>query len=246
MEDQIKEAIEIIRKSKYCIAFTGAGVSVESGIPPFRGENGIWDKYDPDILEISYFKDHPEESWKVIREIFYNFFGKCKPNAAHKVLAYMEKQGLLEAVITQNIDNLHQEAGSENVYEFHGNAKRLICLKCSYEQEMNNVDLTTLPVMCPKCGGLMKPDFIFFGEKITPQIYQDSFNAAENADVCIIVGSTGAVFPAAYVPIVSRKYGATIIEINPEKSEFTRTITNIWLKGKAGEVFEKIEKELKS
>ena len=244
MENNIKKAAELITNSKYCIAFTGAGVSVESGIPPFRGETGIWNKYDPNLLEISYFKVHPEESWKAIREIFYEFMGKAEPNKAHKVLADLEKQGILKAIVTQNIDNLHQSAGSMKVFEFHGNAKRMICLKCPYSQDVTETDLSKIPVLCPKCNGLMKPDFIFFGEGIPKIAYNGSITAARNADVCLIIGSTGEVMPAAMIPFEAKNAGAKIIEINPDKSQFTDQITDIWLKGKAGEIFEKLEREI--
>ena len=239
-----KKAAELIKNSKYCIAFTGAGISVESGIPPFRGETGIWNKYDPNLLELSYFKQNPEESWTAIREIFYEFMGKSEPNKAHKVLADLEKQGILKAIITQNIDNLHQEAGSKKVFEFHGNAKKMICLKCAYSQEVKESDFNTIPVVCPKCGGLMKPDFIFFGEGIPREAYNGSITAARNADVCLIIGSTGEVMPAAMMPYEAKQAGATIIEINPDKSQFTDSITDIWLKGKAGDILGKIEKEV--
>ena len=129
MQQLIREAVTAIKKSKNTIAFTGAGNSVESGVPPFRGEHGLWNKYDPDVLDLRYYMQNKEECWKYIREIFYDFFSSAQPNAAHKVLAKMEEENLLKAVITQNIDNMHQEAGSKTVYEFHGNSKKLKCLK---------------------------------------------------------------------------------------------------------------------
>ncbi|MCK4288087.1 MAG: hypothetical protein KAW86_02685, partial [Bacteroidales bacterium] len=107
---KIGEAAEKIRKSKYTVAFTGAGISVESGIPPFRGENGLWNKYDPIFVEIEYFHKKPLQSWKKIKEIFYDTFDEANPNAAHKILAKMGERGFLESIITQNIDNLHQKA----------------------------------------------------------------------------------------------------------------------------------------
>jgi NAD-dependent deacetylase len=241
---EIKRAAEIIKKSEYCIAFTGAGVSVESGIPPFRGENSIWDKYDPLVLDINYFYANPDKSWPVIREIFYDFFGQAKPNIAHKVMAEMEASGILKCVITQNIDDLHQKAGSKNVYEFHGNSQRLVCTKCAFNQNAVDADLSFVPLFCSKCGGLVKPDFVFFGEKIPEDAYQKSMDATHKADVCLIVGSTGEVMPAALIPSEARRNGAFVIEINPETSHFTGAVTNIHLKGKAGEVFEELKKHL--
>jgi len=232
----IKETAEIIKQAKYTIAFTGAGISVESGIPPFRGAEGLWNKYDPSVLDLSYFLNHGEESWVHIREIFYDFFADAKPNQAHLVLAEMERKGLLKAVITQNIDNLHHEAGSINVHEFHGNSKKLKCLKCGSIYEVSEINLKKLPPRCKKDKAILKPDFIFFGEGIPPDAYSNSFAEAEKADVCLIIGSTGEVTPASYVPRTAKQSGAVIIEINPEETTFTSQITDIHLQGKASEI----------
>ncbi|NOR73635.1 MAG: NAD-dependent protein deacylase [Draconibacterium sp.] len=244
MDKLIIEAAKIIKKSNYTIAFTGAGISVESGIPPFRGEHGLWNKYDPKVLDLQYFLENPEECWQFIREIFYDFFADAKPNYAHKVLARMEEESLLKSIITQNIDNLHQEAGSKTVYEFHGNSKKLICLKCGKQYNASEIDFNNIPPKCEKDDEILKPDFIFFGEGIPKDAYANSFADAEKADVCIIVGSTGEVMPASYVPQTAKQHGAVIIEINPEESGFTNQITDIHLKGKAGDILLKLEKYL--
>ena len=130
MENKLELAAKTIKQSKHAVVFTGAGISVESGIPPFRGENGLWNKYDPIVLDLDYFHRNTEHAWTVIRELFYDFFGRAKANAAHKVIARWEEIGLIKSVITQNIDNLHQLAGSKCVYEFHGTASTMVCLKC--------------------------------------------------------------------------------------------------------------------
>ena len=121
-QQALEKAAEIISKAKKIVAFTGAGISAESGIPPFRGENGIWNKYDPDSLDIDYYYGHTKESWKVIKEIFFDFFNnnEIKPNPGHEVIAKWEKEGKLKCVITQNIDDLHRIAGNKVVHEFHG------------------------------------------------------------------------------------------------------------------------------
>ncbi len=231
-----KKAAEILKNSKYTVAFTGAGISVESGIPPFRGKDGLWSKYDPAILEINYFYENPGKSWEVIKDIFYNFLGKAEPNNAHYVLSEMEKKGLLNAVITQNIDNLHQEAGSKTVFEFHGNSKVMLCTKCAKKYKAEQVDLNKLPPKCDACGGLLKPDFIFFGEGIPQDAYLNSFAEAEKAEVFLLTGTAGLVQPAASVPVKAKQNGAVIIEINPERTAFTEEITDVFLQGKAGEV----------
>jgi len=233
----VQKAAEAIRDSQYTIAFTGAGISVESGIPPFRGEHGIWSKYDPKTLELNYFHTNPLESWKVIKELFYHFFGNATSNSAHLALAKLEEKALLQSVITQNIDDLHQQAGSKEVYEFHGNSQQLLCLKCKDYFVPADIDFDSLPPYC-SCGGLIKPDFIFFGEGIPPEAYQKSVQAAGSADVVLIIGSTGEVMPAAQMPYLAKQNGALVIEVNPEKSNFTRSITDIYLPGKAGETME--------
>lgn len=240
METLIHKAAEILKSSNHTIAFTGAGISVESGIPPFRGKAGLWDKYDPKLLDIGYYMKNPSLCWISIREMFYDFFADAKPNKAHLVLAQMEKAGLLKAVITQNIDNLHQEAGSKTVYEFHGNSKKLVCLKCYREYSAGDFDFKIIPPLCKNDGEILKPDFVFFGEGIPPGAYSASFRNAEICDVCIVIGSTGEVVPASYVPGTAKSHGATIIEVNTESSNFTHAVTDIFLQGSAGEVMEKL------
>lgn len=244
MELLIKEAAKIIKQSKFTIAFTGAGISVESGIPPFRGEHGLWNKYNPQVLDLGYYLQNEEECWITIREIFYDFFANAKPNKAHKVLAKMEQFGLLNSVITQNIDDLHFEAGNKVVHEFHGNSKKLKCLKCGSIYKAYEFDFKNIPPRCTKDNEVLKPDFIFFGEGIPRIAYSNSFADAEKAEVCIIVGSTGEVTPASFVPRTAKQNGAVIVEINPEESMFTNQITDIHLKGKAGEILELLGKEL--
>lgn len=240
MESLIQETANIIRQSKFTIAFTGAGISVESGIPPFRGEHGLWNKYNPEVLDLGFYLENPAESWLYIREIFYDFFADAQPNKAHAVLAQMEKKGLLQAVVTQNIDNLHQEAGSQTVHEFHGNSKRLKCLQCGKIVDAGNIDFNQLPPRCPEDGEVLKPDFIFFGEGIPPDAFENSFADAEKAEVCLIVGSTGEVTPASFVPQAAKQNGAAIVEINPQESMFTNRITDIHLKGNASAVLNRL------
>ncbi len=236
----IQKAAELLLNSNYNVAFTGAGISVESGIPPFRGENGIWNRYDPNVLEIGYFYANPEESWLAIREIFYDFFGKAKPNPAHIALAQLEAAGLLQCIITQNIDNLHQEAGSKCIYEFHGNSHQLICTRCNAHYTIGEVSLEVLPPRCAKCGSLLKPDFVFFGEGIPEHAYAGSVEASEKAKVMVVIGTTGEVYPAASMVSIAKSHGAKIIEINLEPSAFTDRYTDIFIGGKAGEVLPEV------
>ncbi len=245
MEELIKQSAKLIQNSNYAVVFTGAGMSVESGIPPFRGSNGLWSKYNPIVLDIDYFYSNTLEAWKVIRELFYDFFGKAKPNEGHKVIAKWEEMGLIKSVITQNIDNLHQEAGSKIVYEFHGTANKLVCTKCGKKYPSHEIDLSKIPPKCQKCNGLLKPDFIFFGEGIPFEANGNSFAAAEKCDVFIMIGTTGEVMPASMLPHTAKKQGAKIIEINPEPSNFTYMLTDIHLKGKAGEILPQIDRYIR-
>ncbi len=230
----LKQAAQIILEAKRVCAFTGAGISVESGIPPFRGKGGLWNQYNPDCIEIGYFHQHSTESWRLIKEIFYDFFGKARPNAAHQALAKLEEQGVVKSVITQNIDNLHQEAGSKTVYEFHGTAHRLVCLDCHEAFSVNEISFDRLPPECPNCSiGRLKPDFIFFGEGIPEPARTLSFAEAEKSDVFIVIGTTGEVMPACMIPYLARENGARIIEINIAPSAFTNGTTDIFLQGPA-------------
>lgn len=240
----IEQAAKAINNAQHIIAFTGAGISVESGIPPFRGEGGLWGKYNPQILDLDYFFAHPKKSWEVIREIFYAFFGEAKPNAAHLLLARLEKERKLKAVITQNIDGLHTMAGSQNVQEFHGTAQQLVCTKCWHRQAASKTDLTELPPKCESCGELLKPDFIFFGENITPHIHEASFKQAEACDLVIIIGASGEVMPAAQIPQIAQQNGATVIEISTEETLFTPKTTTFFIKGKAAEQSVLLEKAI--
>ncbi|MBN2639980.1 MAG: NAD-dependent deacylase [Bacteroidales bacterium] len=240
----IQKAAEIIQKANYLTAFTGAGISVESGIPPFRGENGLWSRYDSNVLDLQYFQYNADIAWPVVKEIFYDYFGNAKPNGAHQVLSEWEKSGLLKAIVTQNIDNLHQEAGSKEVYEFHGNSRNLVCMECGKHYEIEDVDLNELPVRCGSCSGLVKPSFIFFGEGIPPLAYRQSVNALEKTDVLLIIGTTGEVVPAGQMPYIAKEHGAKIIEINTQPSSFTEKITDVFIEGKASEVLQQLASKL--
>ncbi len=241
-----QKAAELIKNASHVTAFTGAGISVESGIPPFRGENGLWNQHDPIFIDIRYFHAYPLESWKKIKEIFYDFFGLAEPNAAHLGLAEMEKEGLIKATITQNIDNMHQNAGSKEVYEYHGNSRNLICLSCGEKFPASHFDLSLLPPKCTGCGEVLKPDFIFFGEAIPEPAMSLSFNEAEIADVFILIGSTGEVMPAAQLPVIAKRNGAKIIEINIAPSNYTKQITDVFIQEKATVAMSKLLETMKN
>ena len=236
----MEEAAKLIMNANHVTAFTGAGISVESGIPPFRGKDGLWSRYDPIVLDINYFHSKPKESWLVIKEIFYDYFGEAKPNEAHFALAELEKMGIIKSVITQNIDNLHLQAGSNEVYEFHGNSRNLICTSCSKILKAEETDLSVLPPKCNVCGTVLKPDFVFFGEPIPEPARSNSFNEAKKADLFLLIGTTGEIMPASQIPQEAKWNGAKIIEINIEPTKFTDSITDLFIEGKATKVFRNI------
>jgi NAD-dependent deacetylase len=240
LDDRFLRAAELIKKSDWISAFTGAGMSVESGIPPFRGTNGIWNKYDPRLLELSYYNANPEKCWVTIKEIFYDFFGQARPNPGHIVLAEMEAAGMLKALITQNIDDLHSRAGNKNVIEFHGNSRLLLCRGCDRKYEAAGIDLSSLPPRCPACGEILKPDFVFFEESIPFDALSKSRFAAGRTDCMLVIGTTGEVYPAAGMPQQAAQSLAHIIEINPDPSAYTNTITEVYLPLPAGEALPRL------
>lgn len=243
INENIKKAANVLKRSKFAAAFTGAGISVESGIAPFRGDNGIWNKYEEKLFEIDHFTNHTKEAWEMLCDGFYKGTLDAKPNAAHLALARLEEKGIIKCVITQNIDTLHTKAGSKEVYELHGTAGRLHCMRDGTKYTVEEFDLES-PPKCKKCNGLLKPDFVFFGEMLPEYDMKMSQKAALECDVILIIGSTGVVYPAASLPQNAYQNGAAIIEINPYPSSFTDRITDIFLPMKAGEAMTAIEELL--
>jgi NAD-dependent deacetylase len=239
-KDKVLRAAELLRSSSHTTAFTGAGVSVESGIPTFRGKGGLWEKINPVFLDTRYFGEHPGQSWKLIKSLFYDSFGKAEPNQAHQALAALEGEKLLDAIVTQNIDDLHRRAGSRVVIEFHGTLRVLVCTACGKRYDASEELLSVLPPRCMDCANVLKPDFVFFGEPIPEPARTRSFHEAEIADVFLLIGTTGEIQPASMIPVVADKNDATIIEINIAKSNYTGTITDVFLEGRATEVMTRL------
>jgi NAD-dependent deacetylase len=246
--NRIEKAAELIKESAYTVAFTGAGISVESGIPPFRGEGGLWSTYDPQILNLETYLNSPEESWPAIKKLFYDFFGEARPNSAHFALAEMERLGMLNEIITQNIDHLHQLAGSRRVHEFHGRSNYFVCTRCKRYYKSSEIILEEQPPRClsTTCKSLLKPDFVFFGEGIPQPAYEASLLAVQNAKVLIIIGTSGEIMPASNLPNIAKQAGSAIIEINPNKSRFTLSISDVFIQAKASEGLNAVLEALKS
>jgi NAD-dependent deacetylase len=234
----IENGANIIMNSSPVIALTGAGISVESGIPDFSGKGGLWSRYNPDeYATIDAFISDPEKVWKMLREMD-DLILTAKPNRAHTGLAQLEKMGLLQYIITQNVDNLHQAGGSENVIEYHGNSTTLSCLECNRKYSRDEVGDQTPPVC--ECGKILKPDVVFFGEAISHKALEHSLQLASTAQVLLVVGTSATVSPANYIPTMAKKNHATIIEINLERTLLTDGIMDIFIKGEAGDVLYKM------
>ena len=217
---KLKAVAEMIAKANNVVVFTGAGVSTESGIPDFRSPGGIWTRFDPDDFTIDKFiksEKTRRKQWYLLLEG--GLFKDVLPNRAHQAIAELEKLGKLDCVITQNIDNLHQKAGNDpaKVFELHGSMRWVRCLDCgarySIEEILSKVlDPENLPV-CQSCGGILKPDVIFFGETLPEDTLKQASLHASACDLMIIVGSSLVVYPAAYMPQYAKQGGAKIVII---------------------------------
>lgn len=235
-------ASELITRSGNTVALTGAGISVESGIPPFRGEGGLWERYDPEeYAHIESFKRDPKKVWVMLKELMETCLG-AEPNRAHLALAKLEKRGLMDGIITQNIDGLHQRAGSGNVVEFHGGNNSMSCLSCGRGYRTKDVSLDIIPPRCD-CGGLLRPDFVFFGEQIPALNLSGAVELARNCELMLIIGTTGMVMPAAQMPYLAKSSGASLVDVNPDPSAYGRMV-DIHLEGRAGDMMECIMNRL--
>jgi NAD-dependent deacetylase len=240
MDDLIHRAVDHLKSAKHATALTGAGISIESGIPPFRGKGGLWEKFDPmEIAHIEAFLSDPARVWQVLVKDLKDIIDRARPNDGHKGLARLETMGFLKTVITQNIDGLHQMAGNTDVIEFHGTFAWQRCMQCEKRVETQKVDASVLPPRCA-CGGVLRPDAVFFGEMIPPVALWRSQEAASHCDVMLVVGTSAIVQPAASMPIIAKQSGAVVIEINPEPTPLTGVISNYLIRGKAGEVLNRI------
>jgi len=239
----MEQAARLIRFSKYTIALTGAGISAESGIPTFRGHQGLWERYDPmEYASIGSFIEDPEKVWKALYELD-EIMQKARPNPAHFALAELEKMGYLKAIITQNVDGLHQAAGSKNVIEFHGSAKRLICLNCGRVYQREEIDTSVLVPRC-KCNGLLKPDVVFFGEPIPEKAMELANQEVDACDLMLVIGTSAEVVPASILPWEAKRSGAKIIEVNLSPTNLTDEITDIFLQGPATKVLTSLLKKM--
>ena len=241
-DNLIKRAVELIINAKYLTALTGAGISAESGIPTFRGKNGLWKRFRAEELAtLEAFLKNPKLVWKWYKwrmEIIH----KAKPNDAHLCLAKLEKFGLLKMLITQNVDGLHIKASSSNVIELHGNIWRARCTHCGFRIVFNSPP-KNVPVTCPKCGKLMRPDVVWFGEPIPRDALDKAFEYAFKSDVMLVIGTSLLVQPAASLPFIVLRNNGKVIEINTSNTILTRKAT-VFINQKAAEAMKMICEEV--
>ncbi len=215
------------------VAFTGAGISAESGVPTFRSAGGIWKKMKPEELaSMNGFLKNPDLVWEwyIQRK---RIMADVQPNPGHRALALMEHVFPRVTVITQNIDNLHQRAGSTIVHELHGNIERNYCMECGTQYTNAQVlEVTGVP-RCTACGGMIRPDVVWFGEMLPEEEWESSVKAAESCDIFLSVGTSSVVYPAASLPMIAQNAGALVVEINPEATPFTSKAGE-FLQGPAG------------
>jgi NAD-dependent deacetylase len=242
LDEAIKKAAEAIRAARQVMALTGAGVSKESGIPTFRDAlTGLWANYDPEKLATAegFLSDPPlvwqwyDERRKAVQNV--------KPNAGHFALAELEKLVPSLAVVTQNIDGLHAAAGTSRLIELHGNIKRIKCFDRGHQAESVPLGLPA-PPKC-YCGSLLRPDVVWFGEMLPEKVLNEAFKLAEESDVILVIGTSGLVQPAASLPLLTRRAGGTVIEINPEDTPITG-IAQIVLRGASAQVLPKLVESL--
>ena len=230
--NDIRKAASLVRRARHVVALSGAGLSAGSGIPTYRGAGGLWTQHGtPPLLSYQEFARDPAAWWakRMAAEDdpshpVYQMkaaVDAALPNAGHLALAELERRGILRSVITQNVDNLHAEAGSRSLLEIHGNRTRLRCLECGMRFHRDDYDLSRTPPLCRECGGVVKLDTVMFGEAIPSDVLQACREAAERCDCMLLVGTSGTVNPAARLPLVAKENGATLIEINPEDTPLT-------------------------
>jgi NAD-dependent deacetylase len=228
VDEDITTATTTLTAATHAIALTGAGMSVESGIPPFRGAGGLWTKHgEPPMDGYARAMEDLAGYWRNMlsrresEDEFSRAINAAKPNPGHHALAELERIGVIKHIISQNIDNLHIEAGSVAVTEIHGNRTKVRCIDCGARWPWTEFTVTDIPPACPQCRGIVKSDTVMFGEQIPRAFLAECYAQAEAADVCMIVGTSATVTPAAWFPEIVLDRGGKLIEINVEPTPFT-------------------------
>lgn len=233
--DPVRRAARLLRGRRDAVALTGAGISVESGIPAFRGSQGLWEKYDPaEYATIGAFLRNPAKVWGMLSEMA-ALCGGAVPNPAHGGLAELERMGILRSVITQNVDGLHQAAGSRQVIEYHGNMDTLVCIACWKQYPTRERWADGRSPECD-CGEILKPNVVLFGEPIPWLAQEKAEEEARTCGVLLVIGTSAEVSPACNIPRIAKKAGAAVVEINPEETQLTASVTDVHVPGLASEI----------
>lgn len=242
---------DMIVEASRVVVFTGAGISTESGIPDFRGPDGLWTRLDPEDFTIQRFM-----SSRDVRKMQWQLFGEgallkmAEPNTAHHAVAELERLGKLDCIITQNVDNLHQMAGNspDRVFELHGNLRWVRCMSCDRriptEGVLQRVDKEEVPD-CEVCGGILKPDGVFFGEALPQRTLNEAIQRSRKCDLFVVIGSTLVVYPAAYMPMYAKEAGAQLVIINLGSTPMDSHAT-VLVEHKAGEAMSSVIEKVKS
>jgi NAD-dependent deacetylase len=242
MSSELDKVVELVRTSEYILALTGAGISKESNVPTFRGEDGLWRNYDPmELATPQAFEKNPKLVWEWYswRQ---NLIRECRPNPAHMVLASWEENGLLKSIITQNVDGLHRRAGSQRVLEIHGNIWRVRCTSCSFSSTLEE-PAGGVP-LCPECNELLRPDVVWFGESLDAGLMNKAYTELGKSELLFVIGTSAMVQPAASFPMIVKQNHGKLIEINPDTTPLSEYV-DIRLGGRAGEILPEIDKILK-
>jgi len=248
----IAKTADLILQSRKLVVFTGAGISTESGIPDFRGPQGLWSRFDPDDFTIDKFLSDPEsrhKQWYIFKEGLMT--DKAVPNAAHVAIAELCEMGKLDCVITQNIDNLHQKAGvpDDKVFELHGNMQWAVCLECGRRYNFTEIkarlDAGEDIPDCTECHGMLKPAIVMFGEQLPYDVLEESGRRARSSDLFIVIGSTLVVYPAAHMPRYAVQSGAKLVIINQGETPLDRDAV-VCISARAGETMAAIVSKVKA
>jgi NAD-dependent deacetylase len=242
-QEDLARAVDIIKKSNRIVALTGAGISVDSGIPDFRSEGGLWERYDPhEYATYDSFLINPEKFWQMGQELA-EVILKAEPNPAHKGLTKLEESGKLIGIITQNIDNLHQSAGSKKVIELHGNYLRAYCMNCAMQYIGEDIHRRVvegeIPPICDQCGGVLKSEAILFGEPLPEKPMEEAVEMCRTADLMLIIGSSLTIYPVAFLPQLAKDEGAKIIIVSISGTNRDH-IADLVLRGRSSDIIPKI------
>lgn len=242
LHDAIRKAARLLLSADYVMALTGAGISVESGIPPFRGPGGLWTQYgEPPMNGYEIFLQDPKKAWQERlspsgpSKQLWETLGTAEPNPGHAAFVDLENMGVLRSMITQNVDNLHKRAGSRNLIEIHGNYSLVRCIQCNTRFPAAEVPLHTLPPECPHCTGTLKSDAVSFGEPIPTDALERCYAETQLCDCMLVAGTSATVYPAAAFPIAVRDKGGSLIEVNLYESELTPLCT-LSLRGSSADI----------